>query len=268
MKYPVSKNLFYLNKNLIYLNHGSFGATPRIILDKFFKLTLRMENNLMKFFIDDYPNLIKQARESISKILNSPTNNLAFIENATTGINSVLRSLQPEIDKNREILTFDHYYPAVNNTLKYIQSITNCKINVVELPQFIESNDQIIYLLKKNINPRTKLLVIDHISSISAITYPIKEIVELCHKYHIPVLIDGAHAPGYLELNLAKINPDWYTGNLHKWYFAPKGTAILYTTDKWLHKIHPLIISNDYSKGYNSESVSYTHLTLPTIYSV
>ncbi len=253
MKYPVNKNLFNLNDDIIYLNHASFGATPKIVLDEFFNLTLRMESNPMQFFIDDYHKLMENAKEKISSKFNIPLNNIAFLENATTGVNAVLRSLLPEIDNSWEILTFDHYYPAVSNTLKYISNITKCNIKVIELPEFVESQEQIIELLQKNINSKTKLLVIDHISSISAISYPIKQIITLFHNYNIPVLVDGAHAPGYIDLNILDINPDWYTANLHKWFFAPKGTAILYTSDNWLNKTHPVTISNDFGKGYNAE---------------
>jgi isopenicillin-N epimerase len=251
--YPINKDLWYLNQNIKYLNHGSFGATPKVIMDKFFEFNIKLENNPMKFFLEDYPRLIHKSRLEISKYINAKANRVAFVENATTGVNAVLRSLQYKFSADWEILTTDHYYMAIKNALNYQNEVTGCKIKAVELPKLLESSEQIIDLLVANIGEKTKLLLIDHISSISGIIFPVKEIIEIFHQKGIPVLVDGAHAPGLLNLDIKELNPDWYVGNLHKWLFAPKGTAILYCSDEYVKDIHPASIANDYQKGFTAE---------------
>jgi isopenicillin-N epimerase len=244
---------WYLKEGLIYLNHGSFGATPKVILNKFFQLCEQVDENPMKFYLDDYPLLLNQSRNAISDFINAQIEKIAFVDNATTGINAVMRSLLPLIKLDWEILTTNHYYPAVKNTLSYISALTGCKINVVELPDFVESSVQLFELITNQINEKTKLLVCDHISSISGMIFPVKELNDFCKTKGIFTMIDGAHAPGFLPLDLKALNPDWYTGNLHKWLFAPKGTAILYSNSSNDFDIHPVVISNNFGKGFIEE---------------
>ncbi|MFH1051295.1 MAG: aminotransferase class V-fold PLP-dependent enzyme [bacterium] len=252
-KYPVDKELFYLDKNLIYLNHGSFGATPKAVLQRFIELTEQIDKNPMKFYLEDYPVLMDESRKAISSFLNVEPDNLAFVDNATTGVNAVLFSLINELNNESEILTASHYYPAVKNTLNHINTITGCKIKVADLPDYVESEEQIKKIILSEITSKTKLLVIDHITSISGLIIPINEIVQHCKTKGILTLIDGAHAPGSVSLDLSELNADWYTSNLHKWFFAPKGTAILYSSDTQKVPIHPTVISNDFGKGFTKE---------------
>ncbi len=252
-KYPVDKELFYLDKNLIYLNHGSFGATPKAVLQRFIELTEQIDRNPMIFYLEDYPAMINESRKAISSFLNVNPDNLAFVDNATTGVNSVLFSLLKELNSESEILTASHYYPAVKNTLNYISTLTGCKIIVADLPDYVESDEQIKMIILSEITAKTKLLVIDHIKSISGIIIPIKEIIQHCKTKGILTLIDGAHAPGSVSLDLSELNADWYTGNLHKWLFAPKGTAILFSSETQKIPIHPTVISNDFGNGFTKE---------------
>lgn len=253
MNLLIDKSSWYLDKNIKYLNHGSFGASPKIIMERFFELNLQLEKNPMKFFLEDYPKLIHKSRLEIAKFLNSKPNRIAFVDNATTGVNAVLRSFQSKFNSDWEILTSDHYYLAVKNALNYQSEVTGCKIKAIEFPDYVESSEQIFELFVKNISDNTKLLLIDHISSISGILFPVKELIDAFHKKDIPVLVDGAHAPGFLNLDLKELQPDWYIGNLHKWLFAPKGTAILYCSDAFVREIHPSVIANDYQKGFTNE---------------
>ncbi|MFC2130817.1 aminotransferase class V-fold PLP-dependent enzyme [Bacteroidota bacterium] len=252
-KYPIDKYLFFLDDKLKYLNHASFGATPKLVMERFLKLTQQVENNPMQFYLVDYPLLMAKSRIKIAEFLNSQKDNIAFVDNATTGVNTVLHSLQHQINSKWEILTVNHYYPAIKNTLKYLSNVTGCKIIAAELPDYTESKEQIIDIIKTAVSEKTKLMVIDHISSISAIIFPLKEIIDFCRNNNILILIDGAHAPGFLDLNLDELKPDWYTGNLHKWLFAPKGTAIFYASKPDKHDIHPVVISNNYQNGFTKE---------------
>jgi len=249
----VEKSLWYLNEGLIYLNHGSFGATPKYVLQRFLQLCEQVDKNPMKFYLEDYPALLESSRNKIADFLKAEPKKIVFVDNATTGVNSVLRSLQPMMDRNWEILTANHYYPAVKNTLSYISSITGCKVVSVELPDFVESAEQLKNLIINGINEKTKLVVIDLISSISGMIYPVEDIIKQCREKGILTLIDGAHAPGSIDLNLEELKPDWYTGNLHKWLFAPKGTAVLYVREPDKYDIHPSVISNNFGKGFTEE---------------
>jgi len=253
MNYPTERSLWYLIDGLTYLNHGSFGATPKQIMQRFFQLNELVEENPMKFYLEIYPELIGNSRKSISEFLNSEPDKIAFVDNATTGVNSVLRSLQNKINSDWEILTTDHYYPAVKNTLNYISEMTGCKIVVAEVPDFVESSGQLFGILINAVTSQTKLLVIDHITSVSGIIFPVQEIIDYCKRNDILILIDGAHAPGFLNLNLGELNPDWFTGNLHKWLFTPKSVGILYVAKPENPEIHPTVISNDYDKGFTKE---------------
>ena len=252
-KYPIDKGLWYLDEKINYLNHGSFGATPRVIMKRFFELTAQVEKNPMQFYLDDYPVLMEKSRKEIADFLNAKPDKIAFVDNATTGVNAVLRSLQNVVNPDWEILTTNHYYPSVKNTLAYLSSMTGCKINVIELPDYVESDSQILELIKSCVTPNTKMMIIDHITSVSGIVFPINEIIKFCRENDILILIDGAHAPGFLELNLDELKPDWYTGNLHKWLFAPKSSAILYANEPVKYSIPPTVISNDYEKGFTKE---------------
>jgi isopenicillin-N epimerase len=251
--YPVNKNLFYLDDKLRYLNHGSFGATPKVVMGRFIELTKRVEDNPMEFYLVDYPKMMAESRYSVAEYFNSAEKNIVFVDNATSGVNTVFRSLQHKINKDWDILTFNHYYPAIKNSLHYIKNVTGCNIKVAEFPDIIESEEQIIEIIKSSFTDKTKLLVIDHVTSISAVIIPIKQLIKLCRENGIMILIDGAHSPGFIDVDLDKLKPDWYTGNLHKWIFAPKGTAIFYALETDKNDIHPTVISNNYGNGFTEE---------------
>lgn len=254
MKYGKSlAHLFQLDKSITFLNHGSFGATPKLILANQYNWNLKIETQPVLFYTDTYPKLIRESIGDLADFIGSGNSNLTYIENATTGVNTVLRSLIPEFLKGGEITLTNHAYPAVKNTARYISSFSGAKINEIDIPIPIESNDQILDIIKNNLSESTKIAIFDHISSASGIVFPIKEIIEICHKKGIKVLVDGAHAPGMVDLNINELNADWYTGNCHKWLFAPKGCAFLWTSEENQHFTHPLTISLEYEQGYEKE---------------
>lgn len=250
------KNLQYLwqlDKSIIFLNHGSFGATPKLILANQYNWNLKIETQPVEFYSDKYPKLIRETIATLADFIGANSEDLTFVENATTGVNTVLRSLLPELLKGGEITITNHSYPAVKNIAKYISSLTKCKVNEIEIPVPIESNEQILQIISENISHKTKIAIFDHVSSPTGIVFPVKEIIEICRAKNIKVMIDGAHAPGMLDLNMNNLQPDWYTGNCHKWLFAPKGSAFLWTSKEYQSITHPLTISLEYEQGYEKE---------------
>lgn len=245
--------LWQLDKSIIFLNHGSFGATPKLILANQYNWNLKIESQPVEFFTDKYPKLIREALAILADFVGANAEDMTFVENATTGVNTVIRSLLPELMQGGEITITNHTYPAVKNIARYISSITKCNINEIEIPVPVTSSEQIIDVISKNLSDKTKIAIFDHVSSPTGIVFPIKEIIEICRARNIKVMIDGAHAPGMLDLNLNELKPDWYTGNCHKWLFAPKGSAFLWTSKEYQSITHPLTISLEYEHGYEKE---------------
>ena len=246
-------HLWQLDKSVTFLNHGSFGATPKIILAEKYNWSLKMETQPVEFYLDKYPILLRESIETLASFVGADPKDMTFVENATTGVNTVIRSLLPDFLKGGEITITNHTYPAVKNTAKYMSSVTGAKINEIEIPIPIESDEQILEQMDKQLSDKTKLAIFDHVSSPTGIVFPIKKIVELCRKKGIKVMVDGAHAPGMVDLNINDIAADWYTGNCHKWLFAPKGSAFLWTSPENQSQTHPLNISLEFEQGYEKE---------------
>ncbi len=247
------KKLWYLDENITFLNHGSFGATPKTVLEAVAKWQIELEKEPVEFFLNQYFDLIRQLAERLGKILGSDGDSIVFVDNATTGINTVLKSLQSEFNKDDEILFTNHIYPAARNSVNYLCEKTGAIPMEVFTPYRVTDISQITEIIKNSITAKTKLLLIDHIFYTGGIIAPIKEIVEICRKNESYVLVDGAHAPGMIELNLNEIQADWYTGNCHKWMFSPKGCAFLWTRKELQEKTKPLSISLFHNQGYCKE---------------
>lgn len=243
---------WYLDKNIHYLNHGSFGATPKRVIEEGRRIEEEMETELITFFMEKYPDYYLRSIKSVSKFLNLTPSNVALIENATSGVNTVLNNLETKIDKDDEVLVLSHVYPAVKITLDNFAKRTSCKLNVIEIP-FPTTGEEILSLVHKSINDNTKIAIFDHISSATGLVFPVKELINICNKFEIITIVDGAHAPGMIAPDIECLGCDFYTGNMHKWSFAQKGCAILWTAPKWHGEIHPLTISHNYNKSYVDE---------------
>lgn len=230
-----------LDPKVTFLNHGSFGACPIPILEAQTRFRQQLERQPLHFF-REYEALLDQARLELADFVGADLEDIAFVPNATTGVNSVLRSLS--FSEQDELLTTNHEYNACRNVLDYIATRSKAKIIVAEIPFPVESSEQIIEAIMDKVSPRTKLVLIDHITSQTGLIFPIQDIIKKLNTLGIESLVDGAHAPGMIPLNLKEIQATYYTGNCHKWLSAPKGAAFLYVRRDKQAAIRPVTISH------------------------
>ncbi len=239
---------YLTDPNLCFLNHGSFGATPQEILDVQTSLRREMERSPVDFLHRQISHRVLEARTAVATFLNADVQGTVFTHNATTGINAVISSLP--FQNGDEILTTNHRYDAVRNTLEHTARRYNAHVIEAKVPFPIHDADQVVAAIEGSITTKTKLLVIDHITSPTALIFPINQIIELAHSHGIPILVDGAHSPGQIDVDLDELGADFWVGNFHKWLCAPKGCAVLYVDPKWRDTIHPPVISHGYSDGF------------------
>ena len=231
-----------LNPDITFLNHGSFGACPLPVLAAQQRLRERIERQPLQFFGRDLEGLLDEARQQVAAFVGAEAEDLAFVPNATTGINTVLRSLR--FDPGDELLTTSQEYNACRNALNYVAERAELQIKVAQIPFPIAAAEQIIEAVLEAVSSRTRLALLDHVVSQTGLVFPIAQLVQALSQRGIETLIDGAHAPGMLPLNLRQLGATYYTGNFHKWVASPKGAAFLYVQPDRQSAIRPLIISH------------------------
>ncbi len=236
------KSLWPLDPQVKYLNHGAFGATPKIVLEYQQELRQRLEREPLYFFTQEYEALLDQARNKLAQFIGAESDNLVFVSNATSGVNTVLRSLI--FEPGQEILITNHTYNACRNTLDYVAERSGVTIKVVALPFPLESARMVTEGILNQVSSKTRLVMLDHITSPTALIFPLEEIIPELNRQEIETLIDGAHAPGAIPLNLKALGATYYTGNCHKWLCSPKGAGFLYVTPEKQAQIRPLTISH------------------------
>lgn len=240
-----------LETDCIFLNHGSFGATPKVVLAAQTEWRSRMERQPVHFMTKELPHQLRLAASELGKLIGARGEDLVFVDNATAGINAVVRSLS--LDHADQIVTTNHVYGAVHKTLSFVCQTTGAQLVTAPVPFPLHDVSEAIASVASALNPSVKLLVIDHVTSPTALILPVAELIRVAKAQGIPVLIDGAHAPGMLPLNLQELGADWYVGNCHKWLCAPKGCGFLYANPAAQTNLHPVVISHGLGLGYLAE---------------
>lgn len=241
---------------MTFLNHGSFGACPKQVLEFQQRLRLQLEQEPLRFFGREWEPLLDDARSKLAAFMGADVQDLVFIPNATTGVNSVLRSLT--FSPEDEILTTNHEYNACRNALDFVTSRTGAEVVVAKIPFPIDSPRQVVAAVIEQVSPKTRLALLDHVTSQTGLIFPIQKLVKELQQRGVDTLVDGAHAPGMISLNLQEIGATYYTGNCHKWLCAPKGAAFLYVRRDKQSEIRPLTISH----GTNSPRTDKTRFQL------
>lgn len=231
-----------LDPEVIFLNHGSFGACPRPVLAAQSRFRERMESQPVRFLQRELEHELDLARIELSRFLGADPEGLAFVSNATTGVNTVLRSL--EFEPGDRILTTDQAYNACKNALDYVAERSSAELLIVPLPFPLNSVEEVSAAILAAADERTKLALIDHITSPTGLVLPMSAIVEGLEERGVDCLVDGAHAPGMVDLNLNELGAAYYTGNCHKWLCAPKGSAFLHVRADRREGFRPLVISH------------------------
>ncbi|MEK9906919.1 MAG: aminotransferase class V-fold PLP-dependent enzyme [Gammaproteobacteria bacterium] len=246
------KNQFLLDTKVTFLNHGSFGACPKKIFNEYQSWQKKLENQPVKFldqFRDFGPNMTN-VREALSKKINCNVNNLVPVVNATTGLNAIIKSLH--FKKGDEVIMSNHEYGALEKTWQFIKTKYKIKITIAKVSLPITSEEKFIKDFVKKFTSKTKILFLSHITSPTALLFPIKKLVQIAKQHKIITIIDGAHAPGHIDLNLKNLNADFYSGNCHKWMMSPKGAAFMWSSSKYKNHLDPLIVSHGWNKKNNS----------------
>ncbi len=233
---------FLLDPSVTFLNHGSFGACPRVVIEAQQDLQRRLEREPVRFFVREASRRIDAAREEIATFVGSAPENLVFVRNATEGVASVLASLR--FERGDEIVTTDHAYGACKNALERVASRDGVRVVVAKVPFPIASASEVTSAIDDVITARTKLALIDHVTSPTGLVFPLAEIVSRLEGRGVRVLVDGAHGPGMVPLALDALGASYYTGNLHKWCCAPKGAGLLHVRADRASEIHPAVTSH------------------------
>ncbi|MEH1901819.1 MAG: aminotransferase class V-fold PLP-dependent enzyme [Nostoc sp.] len=248
--------MWLLDSTVTFLNHGSFGACPKQVLDFQQRLRSQLEQEPLRFFGREWEPLLDDARTKLAAFVGADVQDLVFVSNATTGVNSVLRSLT--FSPGDEILTTNHEYNACRNALDFIASRTGARVVVAKIPFPIDSPQQVVGAVIERVSPKTRLALLDHVTSQTGLIFPIQELVKELQQRGVDTLVDGAHTPGMIPLELEEIGAAYYTGNCHKWLCAPKGAAFLYLRRDKQSEIRPLTISH----GTNSPRTDKTRFQL------
>lgn len=234
--------LWPLERGIAFLNHGSYGACPSEVLRHQAALRAEMEAEPVRFLGRELEGRLDAAREALAAFVGADADDLAFITNATGGVNAVLRSLA--FSAGDEVLTTDHCYAACRNTLDYVAARSGVKVNVAIIPFPVASPDAVVEAVLAKVTPRTRLALLDHITSPTGIILPIERMVAELRRRGVETLVDGAHAPGMVSVDLRALGAAYYSANCHKWICAPKGSAFLWVRRDRQADIHPLTISH------------------------
>lgn len=231
-----------LDFDMTFLNHGSFGATPKVVLAAQTALRAQMEREPVRFFVRELEPLLDDARRVLAGVVGASEDALVFVPNATFAVNSVLRSL--DLQAGDEILVTDHGYNACRNVAELVAERSGAKVVVAKLPFEGASPERVHAAIMSAVSERTKIALIDHVTSPTALVMPLARLVPDLEARGVLTLVDGAHGIGMFDLDLEALRPAFYTSNCHKWLCAPKGAAFLYARDDVREACRPAVVSH------------------------
>jgi isopenicillin-N epimerase len=242
-----ARRLWLLDPDIAHCNHGSFGAVPAPVLATQDEFRRRMAANPMRWFDRDLPGLVKEARANVARFVGAGPEEVAFVSNASAGVSAVAQSLS--LRSGDEVLSSDHIYGAVSSTLSRLCARTGATRVVADVPLEC-SDDEVVALFALRCSERTRLIVADQVTSPTARRFPVEELAQLAHSVGAAILVDGAHAPGMLNLEVPKLGADFWVGNLHKWACAPAGTGVLWVGPRWREQMLSLVVSWGEADGF------------------
>lgn len=262
-----------LDPEAVYLNHGTVGVTPRRVLQVQQGLRETIERHPARFMLrelmsldvvpPEQPTRLRAAAEAVGAFLDARGEDIVFVDNASAGVNAVLRSLQ--LQEGDEIVLLDHAYGAVARTAAYVAREHGARVVTVPLPFPMSDESDGLDALGACLTPRTRIAVLDHVTSETALVLPLARMAALCRDKGVPVLADGAHAPGAIDVDIPALGVDWYVANLHKWAFAPRSCGVLWARPERRERLHPSVISWGLDVGWHQE-FDWTGTRDPTPY--
>ncbi len=246
---------FLLDPSITFLNHGSFGATPKPVFDEYQRWQMELERQPVEFMGRRFTGLMAEARAALGEYLGTHADNLVYTQNVTISMNIVARSLA--LSAGDEVLSSDHEYGAMDRTWRFLSKERG--FTYINQPVSLASKESFIDSFWSAVTPRTRVIFLSHITSPTAVIFPLEEIIRRSRAAGILTVIDGAHVPGQLPLNLDTLGADFYGGNLHKWLCAPKGAGFLYARPEMQSHLKPLVVSWGYESITPSASTFVDH---------
>ncbi len=251
------RKYFSLDPSVTFLNHGSFGATPKPVQREYRRWQDELEKQPVEFLGRRFVSLMAGSRAALGGYLGTYADNLVYTQNATISINIVARSL--DLGAGDEVLTSNHEYGAMDRTWKFLSKERGFAYVNQRLSAPLESQEGFIADFWQGVTPRTRVIFLSHITSPTAIIFPIEKAIQRAREAGILTVVDGAHVPGQLPLHLDSLGADFYAGNLHKWLCAPKGAGFLYARPEVQHLLKPLVVSWGYESETPSDSTFIDH---------
>ena len=250
---PGLKSQWGLDPEIAHLNHGSFGACPKAVLAELHRLQVELEHDLGTFLSRKASDRLAAARESLGAFVGANPEDLAFVPNVTEALNSILRSMP--LSEGDELIVSNHEYNASRNVLDFVAGRAGCRVIVVEIPFPLTDVSVVMERMREAITPRSRLALLDHVTSATGLRMPLAELIELFHEADVSVLVDGAHAPGMIPVNIEALDADYYVANCHKWICSPKGAGFLYVRPELQGEVRPAVISHGANSGLTGRAL-------------